>query len=285
MASANKMIRNQAVTIIQRAWLSFRQVAAAKAKREAMASAKNKFMSNQTYSKQTMALMKVAHQTDSRVPGDDKKERIFSFETGSYIDEVGHRTEHIKHVIPGYTGHLPMRTDQVGKTFARTGQAALHAYRDMLLTDPQTASVPNDATIKDSLKRFDMNGRGFCEPGSAAEFVPAHMIGVYEGEARQRQHEHLGAHARAPYGVDRIDEPLGRVNYQTMNQTGPGNFFRKEQAERATQAINQGLAAALSHSLNVGKEDGRRGSASLASQIAHRRLSTSAHRRSSERLG
>lgn len=221
------------------------------------------------------------------------------------------------------TGHLPTRSDQIGKTFNRVGKAAFDSYkqthtgapqvralhsglrRPSMLTfrqhcaaasptlpiltlshaSPTCVQVPGrtlESFRKQALAEFEVGGERYREPGTASTFVPAHMIADYEGEERQRDHQHLGSHARAPFGVDRVDAVLGRVNYQTMAQTGPGAFFKKGQEDHAHDMLQQGLGAALAYgrSQAVAKAGAPAATGgSLASQIAHRRLSAREFRR------
>lgn len=86
-------MRHQAACIIQSAWRGCQARRQVRRKREHLQSAHHKFMTGQTYSKQTRALEEAASRQSNA--------RVFSFETGSFVDDVGHRTDHINHVIPG----------------------------------------------------------------------------------------------------------------------------------------------------------------------------------------
>ena len=153
---------------------------------------------------------------------------------------------------------------------------------------PKRVQVPGrtqDSYRKQALAEFEVGGERYRTPGTASTFVAAHMISDYEGEERQRDHQHLGAHARAPFGVDRVDAVLGRVNYQSMAQTGPGSFFKKSHEDHAHDMLQQGLGAALAYGrTQAAAKAGAPGATggSLASQIAHRRLSAREFRRISQ---
>ena len=108
--------------------------------------------------------------------------------------------------------------------------------------------------------------------------MAAWRIADHEGEERQKATRQLGSHTRAPYGVNPVDQPHGRVHYQSMSQTGPGSFFVRQQAERHQTMLNQGLASVMAaareqHGASNRGLCERQASSSLASQIANRRLS------------
>ena len=88
-----RSMRHQAACIIQSAWRGFLARRVVRRKREQQQSAHHKFMTGQTYSKQTQALEEAKSRQNNA--------RVFSYETGAFIDDIGHRTDHINHVIPG----------------------------------------------------------------------------------------------------------------------------------------------------------------------------------------
>lgn len=201
---------------------------------------------------------------------------VQDFNTGMYLSETATKTTHMGRTIPGYTGHMPAHQEHVGQTWGQGNKASLETYHDFMsrpMARHDEASLDEERArmfAESSVRREHVRGGG-------RPFVAAWRISDHEGEERQKATRQLGSHTRAPFGVDPIDAPHGRVHYVSSSQSGPGSFFVKQQAERQQTMINQGLASvmAAARSQHGGSNPElceRQASSSLASQIANRRL-------------
>jgi len=115
-------MRHQAACIIQCALRGFLARRVVRRKREQRLNAHHKFMTGQTYSKQTQALEEAKSRQNNA--------RVFSYETGSFFDDVGHRTDHINHLIPGCASLppesrpcVPITEPVLGQTDPARGQS------------------------------------------------------------------------------------------------------------------------------------------------------------------
>ena len=117
-----RSMRHQAACIIQCALRGFLARRVVRRKREQRLNAHHKFMTGQTYSKQTQALEEAKSRQNNA--------RVFSYETGSFVDDIGHRTDHINHLIPGCASLppesrpcVPITEPVLGQTDPARGQS------------------------------------------------------------------------------------------------------------------------------------------------------------------
>ena len=176
----------------------------------------------------------------------------YLFDTACFTDAAGPSENHVGRIIPGYTGHVPARIDNVGMTFGHGAPRSFEAYQQMA-----AASAP--AGEDDYVQTLDSERaerRRSTRPAVTGEssqyrngrlFTPAWRVADEEGDEAQRQLRYLGTHARAPFGVDRTDTVEGKVYYRSIASSGPGAWYaQKLRQERRVQMDNT-LAAALKH--------------------------------------
>lgn len=133
--------------------------------------------------------------------------------------------------IPGYTGYLPGKKEQVGLSFSEASRGILEDLDSMEEFHPVMPLVgerPNSVYTA----HIDQDGIMSVMDGAIVneKFTPACQ--KHEVDAAKRQTSNPAPHAQSPFGVDPVDTRLGRMDYATTTSKGAGRMAGESVASR-----------------------------------------------------